>query len=295
MNDAVFRGSGTALVTPFQDDRVDFDALGQLIDRQIAGGADALIISGTTGEPPTLTEAEKAALLGYALERADGRLPVIAGTGSNSTKAAVQQSVRAQRLGADALLVVTPYYNRATQQGLADHFTAIADAVEIPVILYNVPARTGVNLLPETAALLSGHENICGVKEASGSVSQMAELARLTGDTLALYAGNDDQVLPMLALGGQGVISVAANIVPGRMHALTESWFRGDVGQCRSIQLELLPLMRALFCEVNPIPVKAALQMMGLCSDEMRLPLTALQAEKRAQLAGLLRGMGILS
>lgn len=292
MNQAVFRGSGTALVTPFIGDQVDFEALGRLIDRQIAGGTDALIVCGTTGEPPTLTTAEKTAVLGYALERVGGRIPVIAGTGTNSTKASVGESLRAQRLGADALLIVTPYYNRATQQGLYGHFMAIADAVQLPVILYNVPSRTGVNLLPETAARLSEHENICGVKEASGDVSQMAELSRLTGGRLALYSGNDDQVLPMLSLGGQGVISVAANVIPGHMHELVNSWFEGDVSRCRALQLQILPLVKALFAEVNPIPVKAALQMMGLCSGSMRPPLTELSEEKKPRLLMLLKELG---
>lgn len=292
MNQAVFRGSGTALVTPFVGDQVDFEALGRLIDRQMSGGTDALIVCGTTGEPPTMTTAEKTAVLGYALERVAGRIPVIAGTGTNSTRASVEQSVRAQRLGADALLVVTPYYNRATQQGLYEHFTAIADAVEIPVILYNVPSRTGVNLLPETAARLSEHENICGIKEASGDVSQTAELARLTGERLALYAGNDDQVLPLLSLGGQGVISVAANVIPGHMHELVSSWFEGDVRRCRALQLKILPLVRALFSEVNPIPVKAALEMMGLCSGSMRLPLTELSEANKPRLLMLLKELG---
>ena len=294
MNQAVFRGSGTALVTPFVGEQVDFEALGRLIDRQIAGGTDALIVCGTTGEPPTLTTAEKTAVLGYALERVSDRIPVIAGTGTNSTKASVDQSIRAQRLGASGILAVTPYYNKSTQQGLYEHFTAIADAVQIPVILYNVPSRTGVNLLPGTAARLSEHENICGVKEASGDISQMAELARLTGDKLALYSGNDDQVLPMLALGGQGVISVAANVLPGHMHELVESWFMGDVRRCRTLQLQILPLVKALFSEVNPIPVKAALQMMGLCSGHMRLPLTELSEGNRQRLETLLRKFGAI-
>lgn len=292
MNDAVFKGCGVALVTPFCDGRVDFDAMGRLIDRQIAAGTNALIVCGTTGEPPTLTTAEKTAALGYALERADGRIPVIAGVGTNATAASVEQAIRARKMGADGLLVVTPYYNRSTQQGLFEHFTAVADAAEIPVILYNVPSRTGVNLLPETAARLSEHESICGIKEASGDVGQMAELARLSGNSLALYSGNDDQTLPALALGAQGVISVAANVVPERMREMVQSWFDGDADRCRAVQMELLPLIRELFAEVNPIPVKAALEMMGLCRGEVRLPLTELSAARRNALRAVLRRLG---
>lgn len=280
MNSRLFTGCGTALITPFFDDRVDFEALGRLIDLQLAGGADALVVCGTTGEPPTLTQAEKDSVLEFALQRVNGRVPVIAGTGSNSTSAAVAQSRRAQALGADGLLVVTPYYNRTTQRGLIAHFTAVADAVDLPVILYNVPSRTGVNLLPETAARLSEHENIMGVKEASGDISQALELARLCGGSMALYSGNDDQVLPFLALGAQGVISVAANIAPGLMHRLTASWLEGNTGACRSIQLSLLPLIRLLFSEVSPVPVKAALEMMGICRADVRLPLLRFSQEK---------------
>lgn len=280
MNQRLFTGSGTALITPFQGDEIDFDALGRLIDLQLEGGVDALIVCGTTGEPPTLTQAEKDALLEFVLERVGGHIPVIAGTGTNSTKSSVEKSIRAQKLGADGLLVVTPYYNRTTQRGLTAHYTAVADAVDCPVILYNVPSRTGVNLLPETAARLSEHENIMGIKEASGDISQFAELSRLCGESMALYAGNDDQVLPMLALGGQGVISVAANIAPEIMRRMVSSWFDGDIASCRELQMSVLPLVRQLFSEVSPIPVKAALQIMGVCRAEVRLPLTQFSQEK---------------
>ena len=280
MNSRLFTGCGTALITPFHDGEIDFSALGRLIDRQILGGADALIVCGTTGEPPTLTQAEKDHILEFALERAGGRVPVIAGTGTNSTNSSVDQSLRAQKLGADALLAVTPYYNRTTQRGLIAHYTAIADAVDIPVILYNVPSRTGVNLMPETAARLSEHGNILGVKEASGDISQCADLARLCGGRIALYAGNDDQVLPLLSLGAQGVISVASNIAPSLMHRMVAAWFEGDIAACRGIQMNLLPLIRLLFSEVNPIPVKAALEIMGVCRADVRLPLTRFSQEK---------------
>lgn len=280
MNSTLFTGSGAALVTPFADGKIDFDALGRLIDLQLTGGTDALVVCGTTGEPSTLTQAEKDAVLGFTLERADGRIPVFMGTGANCTAAAAAQSARAQKMGADGLLVVTPYYNKTTQPGLIAHFSAVADAVSIPVILYNVPSRTSVNLLPETAARLSEHKNILGIKEASGDITQCAELARLCGESMALYSGNDDQTLPMLALGAQGVISVAANIVPDRMHELTSSWFSGDAARSRTIQLSLLPLIRLLFSEVNPIPVKAALEIIGVCRADVRLPLVRFSQEK---------------
>ena len=293
MNERLFTGCGTALITPFSDGEIDFEAFGRLIDRQLAAGTDALIVCGTTGEPATLTQDEKDALLAFALRRAAGRLPVIAGTGTNCTKTSVGQAVRAEKLGADALLVVTPYYNKATQQGLIAHYTAIADAVRLPVILYNVPSRTGVNLLPETAAQLSEQENIMGIKEASGDLSQFAELSRLCGGRLALYAGNDDQALPMLSLGAQGVISAAANAAPEEMHRLTEAWLAGDIRASCEAQLSLLPLIRLLFSEVNPIPVKAALELLGLCRAELRLPLTRLSEEKWEPLRAELEHLGI--
>ena len=280
MNERLFTGCGTALITPFSDGEIDFEAFGRLIDRQLAAGTDALIVCGTTGEPATLTQDEKDALLAFALRRAAGRVPVIAGTGTNCTKISVGQAVRAENLGADALLVVTPYYNKATQQGLIAHYAAIAAAVRLPIILYNVPSRTGVNLLPETAAQLMEQENIMGIKEASGDLSQFAELSRLCGGRLALYAGTDDQTLPMLSLGAQGVISAAANAVPEEMHHLVSAWFEGDVRGSCAMQLSLLPLLRLLFSEVNPIPVKAALELLGLCRAELRLPLTRLSEEK---------------
>lgn len=295
MNSRLFTGCAAALITPFADDKVDFEALGRLIDWQISGGTDALVVCGTTGEPPVLTQAEKDSVLEFALQRANGRVPVIAGTGSNSTAAAAEQSRRAQRLGADALLVVTPYYNRTTQRGLIAHFTAVADAVDLPVILYNVPARTGVNLLPETAATLSGHGNIIGIKEASGDLSQAAELARLCGGSMALYSGNDDQVLPFLSLGAQGVISVAANIAPDAMHRLVSAWFEGDIPACRSVQLSLLPLIRLLFSEVSPIPVKAALEMMGICRADVRLPLLRFSEEKWSALRDEIYRLGLMT
>lgn len=294
MNSTLFKGLGVALPTPFSGNEVDFSALERLIDRQLAAGADALIICGTTGEPSTLTSAERDRILVCALDRAAGRVPVIAGTGSNDTAEAIRRSLRARSLGASALLVVTPYYNRTTQSGLIAHFTAVADEARLPVILYNVPSRTGVNLLPDTAAVLATHPYICGVKEASGDVFQLAGLQRLAGERLAIYAGNDDQTLPALALGGQGVISVAANVVPESMRRLVSSWFSGDVAGARDAQLELLPLIRQLFVEPNPIPLKAALEMLGLCSSQARLPLVGLSEAHRASLLGVLMELGLL-
>ena len=289
MNQTLFTGCGTALITPFSGGEIDFPALGRLIDRQIEGKTDALIVCGTTGEPPTLTLAEKDSILAFALERANGRIPVFMGTGTNCTAVSVRQSVRAQQMGADGLLVVTPYYNRYTQNGLIAHYNAIADAVDLPLILYSVPSRTGVNLLPETAARLSEHPNILGLKEASGNISQIAETARLCGDRIALYSGNDDQILPILSLGGQGVISVASNVVPRFVSDLTDAWFSGDAARCLQLQLTLLPLAKQLFCEVNPIPVKAALEIMGLCRADVRLPLTRLSPDQWKSLEAALK------
>jgi len=284
MNNRLFRGSGVALATPFRSGEIDFEAFERLIDRQLEAGTDALVVCGTTGEPPTIRREEREWLIECALRRVGGRIPVVAGVGSNDTRAAVRLARQAREAGVDALLAVTPYYNKTTQAGLEAHFTAIADAVDIPLILYNVPARTGLNLLPETAAALARHPNVCGVKEASGSISQVAELARLCGDRIALYAGNDDQILPVLALGGQGVISTAANVCPALIRRLCASFFAGDIGDARDLQLRLNPLFTALSAEVNPIPLKAALSMLGLCADEVRLPLVPAGAPCRARL-----------
>ncbi|WP_102410417.1 4-hydroxy-tetrahydrodipicolinate synthase [Beduinella massiliensis] len=287
----VFRGSAVALVTPFDSLGVDYDALLRLVDRQIDAGTDALVVLGTTGEPSTLADSERRAVLSAVIERAGGRIPVVAGTGSNDTRRAVHLAREAAALGADAQLCVTPYYNKATQRGLVQHFTAVADAAPLPLILYNVPSRTGVNLLPETVQELCAHENVAGVKEAVGDVVQVAELFRLCHDEIAIYSGNDDQTLPLLAYGGDGVISVAANVCPGAMVRMTHAYFAGDVKAARDAQLTLLPLMRALFMQVNPIPVKAALSLLGLCENRLRLPLTALEGE---DLDRLRRALGVL-
>lgn len=294
MNERLFRGLGTALVTPFRGGDVDWAAYDNLIERQIAAGTEALIVCGTTGEPAALTARERDALIRRAVEVCNGRCAVVAGTGANDTSRAIELSRQAQAAGADALLLVTPYYNKTTQAGLIAHYTAVADSVDLPMILYNVPSRTGLNLLPETAAALCRHGNICGIKEASGSISQIAELARLCGDEIALYSGSDDQTLPVLALGGQGVISVAGNVCPELMREITSRWFAGDMAGSRARQLSLLPLIGALFAEVNPIPVKAALSMLALCEADVRLPLVPATKLCRARLIDAMRALALI-
>ena len=292
MNRRLFQGSAAALPTPMRGGEIDFEAFERLIDRQIDGGTAALVVCGTTGEPASLSAKEREWLIECALRRSAGRVPVIVGAGSNDTRAAAALVRQACAAGADGALCVTPYYNKTTQAGLVAHFTALADAADIPLILYNVPSRTGVNLLPETAAALARHPNIRGVKEASGDIAQVAALTRLCGDALAVYAGNDEMTLPVLSLGGQGVISVAANVCPARVAELCARFFEGDVAAARAIQLRLLPLIEALFHEVNPIPVKAALSLMGLCRDEARLPLVPASAETRSKLRAVLAELG---
>ena len=292
MNRRLFQGSAAALPTPMRGGEIDFEAFERLIDRQIDGGTAALVVCGTTGEPASLSAKEREWLIECALRRSAGRVPVIVGAGSNDTRAAAALVRQACAAGADGALCVTPYYNKTTQAGLVAHFTALADAADIPLILYNVPSRTGVNLLPETAAALARHPNIRGVKEASGDIAQVAALTRLCGDALAVYAGNDEMTLPVLSLGGQGVISVAANVCPARVAELCARFFEGDIAAARAIQLRLLPLIEALFHEVNPIPVKAALSLMGLCRDEARLPLVPASAETRSRLRAVLAELG---
>lgn len=293
MSNPLFYGCGTALVTPFKGRRVDYDALEGLIDWQLEEGADALIVLGTTGEPATVSASERPAVIECAVARVRRRVPVIVGTGANDTREAVRLSIEAQALGADALLVVTPYYNRASRSGLMAHFNAVADSVALPVIMYNVPGRTGVNLPPETVAALARHPNLCAVKDASGDLRQLTDLAAACGEGVAVYCGNDDQVVPAMALGARGVISVAANVVPRPMRELTHAWLEGDPAKALDWQLRLLPLIRALFSEVSPIPVKAALSAMGLIENNLRLPLTPLDREKAETLVETLRKAGI--
>ena len=290
----IFRGAATALITPLTEKGVDFEAMGRLIDWQIDEGVDALVVMGTTGEKSTLTSEEHLEVLRYSIERAAHRVPVIAGTGSNDIAHSIHMSQEACAMGADALLVVTPYYNKATQNGLIRSFTAIADAVPKPLILYNVPSRTGVAIEPETYAVLADHPNIAGIKEANSDISKIVKTVSLVGDKLDLYSGNDDQIVPILAMGGSGVVSVLANLMPKRTSELCHRFFDGDVAGSRAMQCELLPLINALFSEVNPIPVKAAMAAMGFCENYVRLPLTPMEDAHWQRLRGLMEEQGLL-
>lgn len=284
----IFKGTATALITPFTRDGVDFESLDRILDDQLAGGVDAVVVLGTTGEPATMTMAEKRAVIEFAVKKLKGKLPVIVGTGANSTAAAVEMSVTAESLGADALLLVTPYYNKATQKGLIAHFTAVADAVHIPIICYNVPGRTGVNMLPATFAELAEHPNIAAIKEASGNMEQIEEAIRLAGDKAVVYSGDDGITVPVMAMGGMGVISVVSNAAPRFTSEMTSAFLSGDLKKAAKMQLEMLPFVRAMFSEVNPIPVKKAMQLRGLCNGILRLPLTEMTAENAAKLEKLM-------
>lgn len=294
MKNTVFTGAATALITPLNEGGVDFDLYGRLIDWQIESGIDAIVACGTTGESSTLTDEEHREVIKFAVKRAGGRVPVIAGTGSNDTEYAISLTKYACEVGADACLVVTPYYNKATQNGLIEMFTKIADAGTKPVILYNVPSRTGVNIKPETCKVLAEHKNICAIKEASGDISQVAKIASLVGDKMDIYSGNDDQIVPIMSLGGKGVISVLSNIMPGQTSKMCKSFMSGDIHTSRELQLKLLPLINALFSEVNPIPVKAAMAKMGWCEDYVRLPLTVMEKGNREKLFELMSKEGLI-
>lgn len=289
----IFTGAATAIITPLTPEGIDFQRFGALIDWQIEKGIDAIVAVGTTGEGSTLTDEEHRAAIKYCVERVAGRVPVIAGTGSNDTAYAIELSKYAEEVGADALLLVTPYYNKATQKGMAASFIATADATSLPCILYNVPSRTGCNLLPETAAALAEHPNIVAIKEASGNLSQIAQLAHLVGDKMDIYSGNDDQIIPVMSLGGKGVISVLSNILPAETSAMCHKFLNGDVAGARKLQLDYIPLIDALFCEVNPIPVKAACAAMGFCDDYLRLPLTPMEDANKQKLLNLMKQAGI--
>ena len=293
MQNTVFKGVATALVTPMTAAGVDYETLGRLIDWQIDEGVNALVIAGTSGEGSTLSDDEHREVLRYSAERVAGRVPVIAGTGSNDTAYAIDLTRCACEVGCDAMLLVTPYYNKATQRGLIESFTAIADASTKPCILYNVPSRTGCNLLPQSCAVLAEHPNIVGLKEASGNISQIAEIAALTRGKLDLYSGNDDQIVPLLSLGGSGVISVVSNILPKKTVELCDRFFAGDVAGSAELQLDLLPLINSLFCEVNPIPVKAAVAALGFGENYVRLPLTTMEPEHEAAMRALMREQGL--
>lgn len=291
----IFKGSAVAIVTPMKDNKeVNFDKLGELIEMQIAEGTDAIVICGTTGESSTLSHEEHLDAIRFCVEKVAKRVPVIAGTGSNSTETAVYLSSEAEKLGADALLLVSPYYNKATQKGLIKHFTEVAEAVSLPIILYNVPSRTGCNILPETVAYLAKNvKNIVGIKEASGNISQIAKVKQLAGDDIELYSGNDDEVVPIMSLGGLGVISVLANVAPRFTHEMAWKYLEGDVKGSCDMQLKALPLINALFCEVNPIPVKAALNLMGREAGPLRAPLYEMEPENQEKLRKAMLDMGI--
>lgn len=293
---AIFKGAGVAIVTPMNEDlSVNFDKLGELIEEQIAGGTDAIIICGTTGESSTLTHGEHLRAIKYTIDKVAKRVPVIAGTGSNATDTAIMLSTEAEKYGADGLLLVSPYYNKATQNGLIAHFTAIANSVKIPVILYNVPSRTGCNILPETAVKLAKNvENIVGIKEASGNISQVAKLMQLADGCIDLYSGNDDQIVPILSLGGVGVISVLSNVAPKQTHDIVAKYLDGDVKGSCELQLKALPLVDALFCEVNPIPVKAGLNLQGKNVGLPRLPLTEMEPQNQERLKKAMEEFGVL-
>ena len=280
MKKNIFTGAATALITPFKNGAIDYDAFERILEQQINGGISALVVAGTTGESSTLTDSEHREIISFAIKKVAGRVPVIAGTGSNDTDYAIDLSKFAADEGADAVLLVTPYYNKATQNGLYEHFKAIAQSCKIPCILYNVPSRTGCNILPATAYRLSQIDNIAAIKEASGDISQIVELAHLCADTLDIYSGNDNQILPILSLGGKGVISVLSNIMPAQTNEICRRFFAGDLKGSLALQLEYLPLMSALFSEVNPIPVKAAMAKMGMCENTLRLPLTPMDETK---------------
>lgn len=293
---AIFTGAGVAIVTPmYADGKVNYDKFGELIEFQIANGTDAIIVCGTTGEASTLTHEEHLETIRYCIDKVAGRIPVVAGTGSNCTETAVYLSTEAEKYGADGLLVVTPYYNKATQNGLYAHFKTVAESVSIPVILYNVPSRTGCNILPETVVrLCKDVDNILGVKEASGNISQIAHLAALSHGCVDIYSGNDDQIVPIMSLGGVGVISVLSNIAPRQTHEICQKYMDGDVeGSCK-MQLEALALCDALFCEVNPIPVKKALNLMGMEAGALRMPLSEMEEGNAARLEKAMKDYGIL-
>ena len=293
MKQTIFTGMATAMVTPMTAGGVDYEALGRFIDFQLSQGINALVAVGTTGESATLSPDERKEVIRFTIDRVAGRVPVIAGTGTNNTQHAIEYSVDAAKAGADALLVVTPYYNKATQNGLIAHFTAIADKVDKPIILYNVPSRTGCNLLPATVEKLAEHPNIAAIKEASGNMSQVVELFARCGDKLDVYSGEDGLTVPILSMGGKGTISVLSNVVPKEAVAMTNAFFAGDVAEAARLQCRYLNLINLLFCEVNPIPAKAAVSAMGFGKEYIRLPLTPMEEGNRAKLLAEMRRLGV--
>ncbi len=290
----IFEGAATALVTPLTENGIDYDAFGKLIDWQIESGIDALVVCGTTGEASTLTDDEHREAIDYCVKRTAGRVPVIAGTGSNDTGYALDLTRCASESGADAMLVVTPYYNKATQKGLIKMFTTLADASDKPIILYNVPGRTGMNIEPATYLALADHPNISAIKEANGNISKIVETVTLVGDKLDIYSGNDDQIVPIMACGGKGVISVLSNLIPGETSEICKAFMRGETAKSMQMQSKYLSLINALFCEVNPIPVKAAMSAMGYCENYLRLPLTTMEEANEAKLISIMKSHGII-
>ncbi len=290
----IFTGAATAIITPFKNGKIDYESFGKLIDAQIAGGIDALVVAGTTGEAATLDHQEHCDLLRFAAEHTAGRVPVIAGTGSNDTAYGIELSKYACEVGCDALLLVTPYYNKATPKGLIKNFLATAEATDKPIILYNVPSRTGVNITLPVYKELAKHERIVAVKEASGNLSAIAELIAECGNDLDVYSGNDDQIVPIMSLGGKGVISVLSGILPRETHDLCAACLAGDFKTGAEMQLKYLKLINALFCEVNPVPVKAASVLMGLCGPEIRLPLCEMEEANLEKLKGIMQSYGLI-
>lgn len=294
MKNTIFTGMATAIVTPMHTDgSIDYEALGRFVEFQIDSGINGLVVMGTTGENATIEPEDQKKVIAYTVEKVAGRVPVIAGTGTNNTEHVLHNTRNACQVGADAILVVTPYYNKATQNGLVTHFTAVADESTLPVILYNVPSRTGCNLLPKTVAKLSEHPNIAAIKEAAGSLAQMVEIMHLCGDKIDVYSGEDGLTVPMMAMGAKGTISVLSNVVPRQSVAMTDACLRGDYAAAAKMQCDLLPLINALFSEVNPIPAKAATAAMGFGADALRLPLTSMEEQNRAALFAEMRKLGI--
>ena len=294
MKNTIFTGMATAIVTPMHTDgSIDYEALGRFVEFQIGSGINGLVVMGTTGENATIEPEDQKKVIAYTVEKVAGRVPVIAGTGTNNTEHVLRNTCNACQVGADAILVVTPYYNKATQNGLVTHFTAVADESTLPVILYNVPGRTGCNLLPKTVAKLSEHPNIAAIKEATGSLAQMIEIMHLCGDKIDVYSGEDGLTVPMMAMGAKGTISVLSNVAPRQSVAMTDACLRGDYAAAAKMQCDLLPLINALFSEVNPIPAKAATAAMGFGADALRLPLTSMEEQNRAVLFAEMRKLGI--
>lgn len=295
MKKPVFTGAAVAIITPMNaDGTVNFEEFGRIIEDQIAGHTDAIVVCGTTGESATMPDAEHLSVIDYCVKKVNHRIPVIAGTGSNDTAHGIRLTQSAEKLGVDAVLLVTPYYNKTSQQGLIQHFTALANSTSLPCILYNVPSRTGVNILPETAYELSNIPNINAIKEASGNIAQVAKIAQLCGDALNIYSGNDDQIVPLLALGGKGVISVLSNVAPRETHEICQKWFDGDIAASLAAQLKYLPLCEALFCDVNPIPVKFAMNQLGYQAGSCRLPLVDTSKANQERIHNALHTAGLL-